>query len=91
MIRIGLPSNWVGSPQNEIAPADIEDIDIMEPIAFERWALRRCITLGWKLQVLRSLMTWAPMVFLFIASPTLALSSSVSINKAQKTFVGLKP
>ena len=36
------------APQNEIAPADIEDIDIMEPIAFERWALRRCITLGWE-------------------------------------------
>lgn len=31
-----------------IPPVDIEDIDIMEPIAFERWALGRCISLGWE-------------------------------------------
>ncbi len=36
------------APKNEIAPADIEDIDVMEPLAFERWALHRCITLGWE-------------------------------------------
>jgi HJR/Mrr/RecB family endonuclease len=31
-----------------IAPADIEEIDLMDPIAFERWALSRCVALGWK-------------------------------------------
>jgi hypothetical protein len=34
-----------GSP---IAPADIDEIDLMDPIAFERWALCRCIALGWE-------------------------------------------
>lgn len=28
--------------------ADLEDIDVMEPKAFERWALSRCIPLGWE-------------------------------------------
>jgi HJR/Mrr/RecB family endonuclease len=35
------------APKNEIEPADIADIDVMEPLAFERWALRRCVNLGW--------------------------------------------
>lgn len=30
-----------------VPPVDIEDIDVMEPTAFERWALGRCISLGW--------------------------------------------
>ncbi len=35
-------------PEAVIVPADIEDIDIMEPTAFERWALGRCTSLGWE-------------------------------------------
>jgi HJR/Mrr/RecB family endonuclease len=31
-----------------IAAADIDEIDVMEPKAFERWALSRCISLGWE-------------------------------------------
>ena len=31
-----------------IVPADIDEIDVMEPWAFERWALSRCISLGWE-------------------------------------------
>jgi SNF2 family DNA or RNA helicase len=31
-----------------IAPTDIEEIDAMEPRAFELWALSRCISLGWE-------------------------------------------
>jgi hypothetical protein len=31
-----------------IVPADIEEIDVMEPQAFERWALSRCVSLGWE-------------------------------------------
>jgi hypothetical protein len=31
-----------------VLPVDIEDIDVMEPTAFERWALGRCISLGWE-------------------------------------------
>ena len=34
--------------ENVISPVDIEDIDVMEPLAFERWALGRCISLGWE-------------------------------------------
>jgi HJR/Mrr/RecB family endonuclease len=34
--------------REEIAPVDIDEIDVMEPLAFERWALRRCIDLGWE-------------------------------------------
>lgn len=29
-------------------PADIEDIDVMEPTAFERWVLGRYTSLGWE-------------------------------------------
>ena len=31
-----------------VSPVDIEDIDLMEAKAFERWALSRCIALGWQ-------------------------------------------
>ena len=31
-----------------VPPVDVEDIDVMEPLAFERWALGRCISLGWE-------------------------------------------
>jgi hypothetical protein len=34
--------------ETHVDPADIEDIDLMDPIAFERWALSRCISLGWE-------------------------------------------
>jgi HJR/Mrr/RecB family endonuclease len=34
--------------EDSVSPADIEDIDVMEPVAFERWALGRCIPLGWE-------------------------------------------
>src|SRR5216683_1888446 len=35
-------------PQNVIPLVEIEDIDVMEPTAFERWALGRCISFGWE-------------------------------------------
>jgi HJR/Mrr/RecB family endonuclease len=35
-------------PQTEITSIDIEEIDAMEPLSFERWALSRCISLGWE-------------------------------------------
>jgi len=35
-------------PEAQIVRADIEEIDAMEPRAFERWALGRCISLGWE-------------------------------------------
>jgi hypothetical protein len=35
-------------PETVISPFDIEDIDAMEPLAFERWALGRGISLGWE-------------------------------------------
>ena len=31
-----------------LSPTDIDEIDIMEPLEFERWALRRCATIGWE-------------------------------------------
>jgi hypothetical protein len=35
-------------PQNVIPLIEIEDIDVMEPTAFERWVLGRCISFGWE-------------------------------------------
>ena len=35
-------------PKASVAPFDIEEIDVMEPTAFERWALGRCTPLGWE-------------------------------------------
>jgi hypothetical protein len=34
-------------PEVVVEPADIDEIDVMEPRAFESWALRRCVSLGW--------------------------------------------
>jgi SNF2 family DNA or RNA helicase len=34
-------------PDVVVELADIDEIDIMEPRAFETWALRRCVPLGW--------------------------------------------
>jgi HJR/Mrr/RecB family endonuclease len=31
-----------------VPPVDLGEIDVMEPKAFERWALSRCIVLGWE-------------------------------------------
>ena len=53
-VNIKKDQNWFAEnlgrkrPQDEITPADIEEIDAMEPLAFERWALRRCVNLGWE-------------------------------------------
>jgi HJR/Mrr/RecB family endonuclease len=35
-------------PKNVIEPATIDEIDTMEPVAFERWALGRCVSFGWE-------------------------------------------
>jgi HJR/Mrr/RecB family endonuclease len=32
----------------DITPADLDEIDLMEPRAFECWALSRCVALGWE-------------------------------------------
>jgi HJR/Mrr/RecB family endonuclease len=34
--------------ETRATPADIEEIDLMEPTAFERWTLGRCVALGWE-------------------------------------------
>ena len=53
-VNIKQDQNWFAEnlgrkvPEAVIVPADIEDIDIMEPTAFERWALGRCTLLGWE-------------------------------------------
>jgi HJR/Mrr/RecB family endonuclease len=31
-----------------VLPTPIEEIDVMEPLEFERWALNRCATIGWE-------------------------------------------
>jgi HJR/Mrr/RecB family endonuclease len=36
------------SSEGSVTPADIEEIDLMDPKAFERWALRRCVSFGWE-------------------------------------------
>ncbi|WFU42741.1 SNF2-related protein [Bradyrhizobium sp. CB82] len=36
------------SPEIRLSPVEIDDLDFMEPIAFERWVLSRCISLGWE-------------------------------------------
>jgi hypothetical protein len=35
-------------PERDFVRADIEEIDAMEPRGFERWALSRCVSLGWE-------------------------------------------
>jgi len=35
-------------PETQIVRVDIDEIDAMEPRAFERWALGRCVSLGWE-------------------------------------------
>jgi HJR/Mrr/RecB family endonuclease len=36
------------SSEVRLEPANVDEIDVMEPRAFETWALRRCATLGWE-------------------------------------------
>jgi HJR/Mrr/RecB family endonuclease len=36
------------TPEPTATPFDLDEIDVMEPKAFERWALTRCISLGWE-------------------------------------------
>jgi HJR/Mrr/RecB family endonuclease len=36
------------APRYRTAPVDMEEIDCMEPIVFERWVLSRCISVGWE-------------------------------------------
>jgi hypothetical protein len=53
-VNLKKDQNWFAekldraAPETIVEPADIEEIDVMEPIAFERWALGRCISLGWE-------------------------------------------
>jgi hypothetical protein len=35
-------------PERAVEPADIDELDLMEPRSFENWALRRCVPLGWR-------------------------------------------
>jgi hypothetical protein len=53
-VNLKQDQNWfsenIGRRTSEVQTArgNIEDIDAMEPRAFERWALSRCISLGWE-------------------------------------------
>jgi HJR/Mrr/RecB family endonuclease len=35
-------------PERIVEPADIDELDLMEPRSFENWALGRCVPLGWR-------------------------------------------
>jgi HJR/Mrr/RecB family endonuclease len=35
-------------PERVLEPADIDELDLMEPRSFENWALRRCVRFGWR-------------------------------------------
>ena len=53
-VNLKQDQNWfsenIGRTTSEVqmTRGDIEEIDAMEPRAFERWALGRCISLGWE-------------------------------------------
>jgi HJR/Mrr/RecB family endonuclease len=53
-VQLERDQNWFAEnlgrkvSQIEITSTDIEEIDAMEPQSFERWALSRCISLGWE-------------------------------------------
>jgi HJR/Mrr/RecB family endonuclease len=53
-VNLKQDQNWfaekLGRTTSEmpIEAADIEEIDVMEALAFERWALSRCVSLGWQ-------------------------------------------
>jgi HJR/Mrr/RecB family endonuclease len=38
----------VGPARDIVEPPNIDEIDAMEPTAFERWALGRCVSFGWE-------------------------------------------
>lgn len=38
----------LGRKTSTSPPVEIAEVDLMEPMAFENWALRRCIALGWE-------------------------------------------
>jgi len=52
-VNLRQDQNWFAenlgrkSQEAPIAPANIEEIDLLEPAGFERWALGRCVSLGW--------------------------------------------
>jgi hypothetical protein len=51
-VNLKRDENWfadnLGRTRDQaIEPADIREIDVMEPTGFERWALGRCVALGW--------------------------------------------
>jgi HJR/Mrr/RecB family endonuclease len=41
-------ANHLGRPTPRPRSDDVVEIDLMEPNAFEQWALRRCVALGWE-------------------------------------------
>jgi hypothetical protein len=41
-------SENLGRKEHKVSPLDLQDVDSMEPIAFERWVLGRCVPLGWE-------------------------------------------
>jgi hypothetical protein len=53
-VNLEQDQNWFAQNLGRMAPKvdlpkfELEDIDSLEPIAFERWALGRCISLGWE-------------------------------------------
>ena len=36
------------SAEDKLRPFDLEEVDAMEPVAFERWVLARCVPFGWE-------------------------------------------
>jgi hypothetical protein len=53
-VNLTKDQNWFAenlgrkAAEDAVEKANIEEIDVMEPIAFERWALSRCVALGWE-------------------------------------------
>jgi superfamily II DNA or RNA helicase len=53
-VNLRKDQNWFAenlgrkATQEAVEAADIEELDVMEPTAFERWALSRCAMLGWE-------------------------------------------
>jgi HJR/Mrr/RecB family endonuclease len=34
--------------QTDLSPITLEEIDVMDPLQFERWAISRCASVGWE-------------------------------------------
>jgi SNF2 domain-containing protein/EH signature protein/restriction endonuclease/helicase-like protein len=53
-VNLKQDQNWFAenlghaAPEKDFVRTDIEEIDAMEPRGFERWALSRCVSLGWE-------------------------------------------